>query len=102
MGAQQKGYGTQVPQEINNAANRLQTMKSAKESGQIGDSHYFLLLDSEARRLRSRYPGHREYVDNVMQDLTGVNPANHAISMMKAELNKENKNSIFSMKSLGS
>jgi len=93
MGAQQKGYGTQVPAEINTAANRLQTMKNAKESGQIGDSHYFLLLDSEARRLRSRYPGHREYVDNVMQDLTGVNPANHAIGLMKAELNKENKDS---------
>jgi len=93
MGAQQKGYGTQVPQEINTAANRLATMKNAKESGQIGDSHYFLLLDSEARRLRSRYPGHREYVDNVMQDLTGVTPANHAISMMKTELAKgDNKN----------
>lgn len=91
MGAQQAGYGTQVPSEINTAANRLATMRNAKNAGQVGDSHYFLVLDAEARRLRSRYPGHREYVDNVIQDLTGTNPANHAIAMMKTEMSKENK-----------
>jgi hypothetical protein len=34
-GSRQKGYGQQVPDEIGRAANRMQTMKNAKESGQI-------------------------------------------------------------------
>jgi hypothetical protein len=88
MGAQQQGYGTQPPKEIDTAATRLGTMKAAKDSGQVGDSHYMLLLDSEARRLRSRYPGHREYIDNVIQDLTGTTPANRAVDLLKAELTK--------------
>jgi hypothetical protein len=91
MGAQQEGYGTQPPKEIDNAATRLGVMRSAKQSGQVGDSHYMLLLDAEARRLRSRYPGHREYIDNVIQDLTGTTPANRAIDLMKSELRKEGK-----------
>lgn len=78
---------------IDATANNLATMKRAQESGQIGDSHYQIALDAAARRMRERYPGHREYIDNVFQDLTGHTPANQAIQLMKSELNKEGKNS---------
>jgi hypothetical protein len=93
QGAQGAFGGTPPPgvkSAIDQNIERVGIAKNAAETGQIGDSHYYLLLDAEARRLRSRYPGHREYIDNVIHDLTGTTPANRAIELMKAESKKEN------------
>ena len=92
-GAEALGYGTRqkTPAELERSLERAKFMTEAKAAGTIGGSHYDLVLDAEARRMRARYPGHREYIDQVMSDLTGMTPANHAIAQMRAETNKEGR-----------
>lgn len=97
QGSRQQGYGNTAgststaeidpvaKKAIDQNTARVGLAKEAAKTGQIGDSHYQLLLDAEARRLRARYPGYREYIDNVISDLTGGTPANKAIDLMKQE-----------------
>jgi len=64
---------------------RVNNLTQAYRSGQIRDSYYWNTLDVEARRIRSRYPGHRREVDTIMQEVAGANPANR----LMAELSQE-------------
>src|SRR5688572_13370163 len=48
---------------------RVNNLTQAYRSGQIRDSYYWNTLDVEARRIRSRYPGHRREVDTIMQEV---------------------------------
>lgn len=78
------------PLDLTKAVDRVGTLSAAKDVGAIGGSHYELLLDAEARKLRARYPGHREFIDRKISELTGGTPANMAIRDLKAETAKTN------------
>lgn len=70
------GPDSQVPDEITRTGERLSRLTAAEKAGTVLNSHYWGLLDMEARRLRAKYPGFRDYIDNVFQDMTGSVPAN--------------------------
>ena len=72
--------GDKPPPEIAQAANNLRNMQLARDNGVLRPEYYHMNLDQIARQLRSRYPGYREHIDNVIQDLTGITPANKVIS----------------------
>ena len=95
LGARAEGYGDRTDpiakRAIDQNIDRIGLAKNSAKSGQIGDSHYQLLLDAEARRLRASHPGYRDYIDNKISDLTGGTPANKAIELLKQELKKEDK-----------
>lgn len=68
-----------VKSSIQNNSNLVGNLQIAKGQGQISEAYYQMRLDTISRDLRSRYPGYREHIDNVMHDLTGVTPANKVI-----------------------
>jgi hypothetical protein len=70
------GADSTAPDEITRTAERLSRLTAAERAGTVLNSHYWGLLDMEARRLRTKYPGFRDYIDNVFQDMTGSVPAN--------------------------
>lgn len=79
------GGGAQdMPAGISNAIGSqmkgLGVLKTAAENGSITPAYYQMNLDSIAKDLRSRYPGYREHIDNVISDLTGGTPANKVIA----------------------
>lgn len=75
----------QTPDEILRKGERLKTLSDGAKSGAIPMSYYLMMLDTEAKRLRTQYPGHREEVDNIMSDLTGGVPANRLITTLMQE-----------------
>lgn len=74
-----------APNPIDRRAQRLRNLAEARRQGKFTDSYYWMSLDAEARNLRAQFPGDRERIDNIMQDLTGHVPANALISALAHE-----------------
>ena len=54
----------------------IRNLTAAYRSGAVSQAHYYLQLDNMSRQVRSRFPGHRMQVDQIVQNVTGINPAN--------------------------
>ena len=54
----------------------IQNLTAAYRSGAVSQGHYYLQLDHMTRSIRSRFPGHRPLVDQIVQNVTGITPAN--------------------------
>lgn len=65
-----------VPADLVKQGDRLSRMTEAYKAGRINDRHYWAQMENIARSVRARYPGYREYIDNVISDITGGTPAN--------------------------
>jgi hypothetical protein len=76
--------GGDAPENVKSSVNANRTLvnnlQTAANQGQISQAYYQMRLDTIARDLRSRYPGYREHIDNVIADLTGGTPANKIIT----------------------
>lgn len=81
----------QVVQEIQKRGDRLARIDQAYKSGNLTASHKYMLYDTAARELRSKYPGYREHIDNVFKDLTGVDPANALIESIRQDATRGGK-----------
>jgi hypothetical protein len=74
LGYKQPPPGVQdskAPDDLVRRGERLKNLQSARQAGRLTDSHYYALLDVESRKLRDRYPGHRDYIDAQMEGITG-------------------------------
>lgn len=85
--------GGDAPENVKNSVNANRTLvnnlQTAANQGQISQAYYQMRLDTIARDMRSRYPGYREHIDNVISDLTGGVPANKIITdLFHASTNK--------------
>lgn len=67
---------TQTPSAITSAGSSLQTLAMARDQGKITNEFYYQQLNSQLKDLRSRYPGYEKDVDQIVQQVTGVQPAN--------------------------
>ncbi len=74
-----------VPDEVRGGLNKAEQMKMAKEAGVLDESHYWNLLDAEARRLRAQHPGYKDYVDSRIASLAGADPANRLVQKLYDE-----------------
>jgi len=63
----------------------LQKLALARRQGKISENSYAARLDSTARQLRARYPGHRDYIDSTISSITGMKPANEIIRNLDQE-----------------
>lgn len=77
--------GTTTPQEITRAFNELEGMNKAVAQGTMKDSHYWGRLNAVAKQLRSKYAGHRDFIDQKMASMVGTNPANALIRSLQSE-----------------
>lgn len=71
----QVGSGV-LPEEIATATTELNNLTQAYRQGTLRSSSYWARLESTVRQLRTRYPGHRDQIDNIVSRLTGAVPAN--------------------------
>lgn len=76
-----------LPEELNNAGDRLKMLRSAYMSNKLRESNYRAQLELASRQLRYRYPGYREEIDQMFTQITGNLPANalRASLMQEAE-----------------
>lgn len=76
---------TRTPLEVQKAGEELDALHTAYRTGKLKDSHYYARLDVVVRNFKSRYPGYKDLVDNKVQEITGVNPANALLSSLRSE-----------------
>ena len=65
-----------LPTDLTRASENIQTLRTAVEQGRLSQVHYTARLDSMVRQMRARYPGYRDQIDKIVQDVTGITPAN--------------------------
>lgn len=65
-----------VPADLRRQIDRMDSVTNAVRGKRLTEKHYWMQMENIARSTRSRYPGHREYIDNVIADITGGTPAN--------------------------
>lgn len=74
-----------LPQELNDAGDRLQMLNDAYKAGTLRESNYRAQLELTSRQMRYRYPGFREEIDGIMSNLTGSVPANALVHSLREE-----------------
>lgn len=74
-----------VPNEVTSGITKAENLTQAKIAGRLNESHYWNLLDAEARRLRAAHPGFKDYVDQRIAELTGGTPANKMLQELYQE-----------------
>lgn len=79
----------QTPPELDNAKGDLSRLQAAYESGALKASHYYGRLNVITKQLKNRYPGYEQQVDSIIDNITGVNPANSLVSSLRAEAEAE-------------
>lgn len=77
-----------IPPELQNSASSMQALQTAYEQGKISDTYYYGTLNAQLKSLRTKYPGYEDFVDETMQSVTGVRPANAFRNAVLAEINQ--------------
>lgn len=77
-----------VPVDLRAMGRRLSAVTESYRSNGLNDRHYWALMENISRSMRSRYPGYREYIDNVISDVTGGTPANVLQRSIQAAANE--------------
>lgn len=65
-----------VPDELKKSGSAMEALQTAYEQGKISDVYYTGQLVTLNKNLRSKYPGYEDYVDEMVQGITGIRPAN--------------------------
>lgn len=74
-----------LPRELEQAGYTLDTMAEAAARGALKESHYWARMNSMVRQLRSKYPGYRAEIDQMVSGVTGARPANALRSALFSE-----------------
>jgi hypothetical protein len=78
-----------IPPELQNSASSMQALQTAYEQGKISDTYYYGTLNAQLKSLRTKYPGYEDFVDETMQSVTGVRPANAFRNAILSEINQQ-------------
>jgi hypothetical protein len=63
-----------IPSDIMRAEKTIIKNTQAKNQGGLSDNAYWTRVNSISRQLRSRFPGHADYIDQVISKASGGNP----------------------------
>lgn len=77
-----------LPTEIKNSEGNLSRIQTAFEQGKLSDTAYYSKLVAGTKSLKSKFPGYTGEIDNIIQKVTGVRPANALRNAALAQLNK--------------
>lgn len=75
------------PTELTRLPQAVATLESARANNKLSETAYYGRLDALAKDFRSRYPGYRDYIDQNIEKITGVNPANAYVKGMIQDIN---------------
>jgi hypothetical protein len=73
---EEKGEAIALPHMVNEGLQKLHNYKKAHEQGDLSDVRFYANINTEIRKLKVRYPGYRDVIDETVQSVTGVRPAN--------------------------
>lgn len=78
------------PASLQNGLDRVQQIGTAlaQNGGKINDTLYTGALNSLAKQLRAQYPGYRDYVDEQIKSVSGVDPANAFMKNLMEDINR--------------
>lgn len=74
------------PAALENLPQQITNTQEALRAGKISPSYYYQQLNSIAKQYRNQYPGYREYIDQRISEITGVNPANRYLQSIIQDL----------------
>lgn len=76
----------EVPPQVNSELDRMAKLQSANRAGIVRDTYYNLQVDQIARELRYKYSGYKDYIDQRIQDMTGIKPASAVIKSLRQDV----------------
>lgn len=82
--AENSANGPATAVGINKGSDQMTTLVKAYQSGTISDTYYYTKLNDIVKGLRSKYPGYDQQIDNTIQNITGVTPANAIVSSIRS------------------
>lgn len=84
-----------APQSLQNGLERAKSIGTAlaqNGGNKINDTLYTGALNGLAKQLRAQYPGYRDYIDEQIQSVSGVNPANAFMRNLMEDINRNQEN----------
>lgn len=75
-----------IPDELEDVENTAGGIREGFRAKKYGYTHYAMRLHQYAQEMRSKYPGHREYIDKKIAAITGFDPANTYLNQMLSEI----------------
>lgn len=76
------------PPGMTAASQSIQSLQTAYEQGKISDVYYTGQLAAMTKNLRSQYPQYDQFVDQAVQSITGIKPANAYANAIQVEFAK--------------
>ncbi len=79
-----------APASLQAGLDRAKNIGTALSQGgtKVNDTLYTGALNSLTKQLRAQYPGYRDYIDEQIQAVSGVNPANAFYKNLMEDINK--------------
>lgn len=71
-----KGPVKGAPPGVQKLGNRLESLQSAYQNGELSESYYWSRMESVVRQMRSQYKGYEDYIDERVANILGTTPAN--------------------------
>lgn len=79
------GDAKALPPDLTKGKDYLSRLQKGYENGTVRASHYYGQLNSIVKNLKSKYAGYGPEIDNIVQSITGVTPANSLIAALRQE-----------------
>lgn len=82
--------GGDAPPGLSNGLDRVKQIGTAlaQNGNKINDTLYTGALNSMAKQLRNSYPGYRDYIDEQIKSVSGVDPANAFMKNLMEDINR--------------
>ena len=79
-----------IPADIGKAERNLMKLAQARNQGGVTDNAYWARVNSVSKQLRSRFPGHVDYIDQRISSVSGGNPQQAIMRNLLEQSNKSN------------
>lgn len=80
---------SQLPPGFEQSKDYLSRLSQGYQNGTVTSSYYYGQLQANVKSLKAKYPGYEKQVDDAIQGITGVTPANAIISSLRQEAEAE-------------
>lgn len=75
-----------APKSLTNSLGMLSKVQDALAAKKISETYYYGQLNSISKEMRAQYPGYRDYIDQEVSKITGVNPANKLMESIRDDI----------------
>lgn len=76
-----------VPPAVAAIEGQVSNLTTARNAGKINDTYYTQQLTALTKNIRAQYPGYREYIDQKVAQVSGMQPANAYYKNLMQDIN---------------